>query len=64
MTLKPTAITALIAATEREFLGELDDHEDMEPPCGITAGMIRAARDEIEEAQRQSKLLHRLRAKQ
>jgi hypothetical protein len=45
------ALTALVAACEREYLTDDADDEDIShPPSGITMGMIRAARRELDEA--------------
>ena len=56
------AIEKLIAASEREYLcaDEPDDSDISTPPCGITMGMIRAARAELEAHRKMSRLLRRL----
>lgn len=55
------AIEKLIAANEREYLcaDEPDDSDISIPPCGITMGMIRAARAEIDHYRRLSRLMRR-----
>lgn len=56
------AVERLIAACEREYLcdDEPDDSDISTPPCGITMGMIRAARTEVDGHKRLSRLLRRL----
>lgn len=60
------AIEKLIAANEREYLcaDEPDDSDISIPPCGITMGMIRAARAELERHKSMSRIMRRLNAKQ
>jgi hypothetical protein len=64
--MKLAAIEALIAASEREYLcaDEPDDSDISLPPSGITMGMIRAARSELNSVTSQSRLLRRLGANQ
>lgn len=46
---KAPALEALVAACEAEFLTDDDDDEDISwPACGVTMGMIRAARKELD----------------